>query len=178
MQSDAERRQRIPPSSTPKWVWLLVGCGGAAGLKIIVICASLMTMTGGNEGNVRYANNMERYASRYIEEHRILDPGERLVAYYDNTLDLDATDAAILTDRRLLYHFGGQTTAIDLADIADVRTSDDPLLGDIIDVTGADGTIMHIEIAPLNGGDGFLHALDAQRAARRSGGASSFSGGL
>ena len=38
-----------------------------------------VALTGGNEGGVRYANNMEDYALRYIEDHRLLEPGEQIV---------------------------------------------------------------------------------------------------
>jgi hypothetical protein len=127
-------------------------------------------MTGGAEGGVRYSNNMEQYALDYIEQHGMLAPGERIVAYYDVTLTLDATESAMLTDRRLVYHRAGTTTAMALADIVDVHLSDDALIGDILDVTGRDGSVMHIEIAPLNGGAGFIRALEDQRYGQPGGG--------
>lgn len=151
-------------------MWFLGGCAGLFVLGTVAMCGGLLMMTGGNEGGVRYENNMEEYALEYVQQHGLLEPGERIVAYYDTTLGLDATEAAILTERRLVYHRAGYTTTMALAAIADVHVSDDPLLGDIIDVTGVDGSRMHIEIAPLNGGDGFIRALEDQRTLAAGGG--------
>lgn len=160
---------RSQSSGVPKWAWFAFGCAGLCVLGPALMCGGLLLMTGGNEGGVRYANDMEDYAAEYVRQHGLLAPGEQIVAYYDATLDLDATEAAILTDQRLLYHRTGNTTAILLADIADVYVTDDPLLGDLIDVTGSDGSLMHIEIAPLNGGDGFVRALEDQRSIAQGG---------
>jgi hypothetical protein len=140
------------------------------------MCGGLLLMTGGSEGGVRYTNNMEDYAAEYVQQHGLVAPGERIVAYYDVTLDLDATESAILTDQRLVYHRAGTTTSLLLADISNVYVTDDPLLGDLIDVTGSDGTLLHIEIAPFNGGDGFVRALEDQRSAAQGG--SPFGGGF
>ncbi len=156
-----------PRSGSPKWLWLVGGCAAVGMLGVFGACGFLVCMTGGHEGTVRYTNNMEEYATEYIERHGLLEPGERIVAYYDATFELNGSECAILTDRRLLYHRDGRSTSIALADIADVHHDDDPLLGDIIDVTGRDGSRIHVAIAPLSGGDGFLRALDERR---RSGG--------
>jgi hypothetical protein len=131
-----------------------------------------MFLGGGAEGGVRYANTMEDYAVEYNAAHGILEPGEQIVAYYDTTMSLDATESAILTDRRLVYHRAGMNTAIPVSDIVDVRSSEDPLLGILIDVTGRDGSVMHIEIAHMNGGDGFLRLL--QERAPQGGGMGGF----
>jgi hypothetical protein len=144
-------------------VWFAGGFAGLCVLGTVAVCGGLIAMTGGAEGGVRYPNNMEQYALDYIEQHGVLLPGERIVAYYDVTLTLDATESAMLTDRRLVYHRAGNTTAIALADIVDVYVSDEPLIGDVLDVSARDGSLMHIEIAPLNGGAGFIRALENQR---------------
>ena len=167
---------RAQSSGVPRWAWLAFGCAGLCVLGPAVMCGGLLLLTGGNEGGVRYSNNMEDYAAEYVQQHGLLAPGEQLVAYYDVTLDLDATESAILTDQRLVYHRAGTTTSMLLADIADVYVTDDPLRGDLIDISGRDGSIVHIEIAPLNGGDGFVRALEDQRSIAQAG--SPFGGGF
>ncbi len=114
------------------------------------------------EGGVRAANQMEKYATAHLKEHGLLEAGEKLVVYYDVTFALDGTEAAILTDRRLLYHKDGNTEAIGLAEIESMASWDEGLIGDVIDAVAKDGTHMRIEIAPLNGGRSFIMALESQ----------------
>ncbi|MGE0785426.1 MAG: hypothetical protein AB7S26_07050 [Sandaracinaceae bacterium] len=155
---------RSAPSRTSPLVYVAAGCGSFGLLAAIGMCGFLMVLGGGNEGGVRYANNMESYAVSYNESQRILRPGETLIAYYDMTVGLDATESAFVTDQRVLHHRNGVNTAVDYDDIVDVRSHDEAILGTLIDVTARDGSVLHIEIAPLNGAEGFVSNLEAQRA--------------
>jgi hypothetical protein len=119
------------------------------------------------EGGVRAANQMEPYALEYIEKHGLLEPGEKLIAYYDGTMDMDATESALLTSSRVVYHLDGRTTAVRLEDIEAVNTSEVPLIGDIIDIRSTQGELVRIEIAPLNGGQTFIRELEAARSRLR-----------
>jgi hypothetical protein len=91
---------------------------------------------------------LDEYAIEYLAEHELLEPGEELRVYYDATIAMDGSEAAILTDRRVLYHKGGHTTAMALADIVEVDHRDAGVLGDIIEVVAHDGAALRIEIAP------------------------------
>ena len=86
-------------------------------------------------------------------------PGEKLVAYYDVTLNMKGTEAAILTDRRVIYHKDGRTTAIQLADIKEVRPSKGAMGVLILEIESGSGELMKIEIAALNNGEIFKSAL-------------------
>lgn len=132
----------------------------------IATCMLAAAFTGGAEGGTRFANNMEPYALDYIREHGLLEPGESIVAYNDASLSLDGSEAALLTDRRIVYHFHGQTTALALADVERVEHIDQGVLGEAIDVFGVGGEQVRIEIAPFNGGMDFLRALERQRGVR------------
>jgi hypothetical protein len=132
---------------------VLGGLVGAAILGFIIWAAS------GPEGGVKLANEMDDYALTYLEEHHLMNPDERLVAYYDATVSMKGTEAAILTTKRVVYHKDPRTTAIPLAEVVDVQHSYQSLTGDVIVVHSASGESMKIEIAPLNGGETFLHAL-------------------
>ena len=85
---------------------------------------------------------METYAVRYLEEHQVLNPSESLIAYYDITMMLDGTEAAILTTERVIYHKDGKSTAIALRDITSIRHSKEPLIGDVIEVQSRSGLPM------------------------------------
>jgi len=141
------------------WKGVLIGCGviGFAGFGLM--CGGIVLFFSGHEGGVRLSNEMEDYATLYLEEHEILNSSESLIAYYDDTLSLDGTEAAILTTERIIYHKGGKTTAIPLSDISDIRHRTESLIGDIIEIDSRTSIPMKIEIAPLNQGETFINAL-------------------
>jgi hypothetical protein len=53
---------------------------------------------------VFFSDDMEKYAFEYINDNHLLNDDEKLMAYYDNTIACDGTDAIILTDVRLIHH--------------------------------------------------------------------------
>lgn len=146
---------RSTARSLAPWAIALVGlvalCGGS-GIALVLWLAL------GPEGGVRLGNQMESYALEYIEKHRLLEEGEQIIAYYDVTISLSGEEAAILTDRRLLYHKEGRNTEIPLDEIERIEHRKEPILGDVLEVKGG-GTRMQIEIAPLNNAPAFIEAL-------------------
>lgn len=103
---------------------------------------------------------MDAYAIEYLETNAMLEDGEQVIVYYDATISLDGSEAAIVTDQRVMYHKAGRTSSIDLLDIQSIETADGGAIGDIIDITPVSGPAMHIEVAPLNGGDLFISELE------------------
>jgi hypothetical protein len=128
-------------------------------IALIGVVAIGMWLFSGPESGVKLGNEMDPYALQYLENKRILSPDEELVAYYDATMDMDGTEAAILTTKRVVYHNGGANYEIDLSDIGDIRHRKETLIGDVIEIQAASGKSMKIEIAPLNGGESFLSSL-------------------
>lgn len=114
------------------------------------------------EGGVRTANNMDQYAVDYIATQNLIQSDETIVAYYDYTLNLNGEQAAILTDKRLIYHAPGGNTVILLKDVSDIQHHYTTMIGDVIQVQDTNGQFMMIEIAPLNDGPVFLNALIQQ----------------
>jgi hypothetical protein len=102
---------------------------------------------------------MDSYALDYLEKNHILKPDENLVAYYDTTISMDGTEAAILTSKRVIYHKSSGNYEIDLTDIHDIRHQKKALMGDVIEIQAISGKLMKIEVALLNGGESFLSAL-------------------
>jgi hypothetical protein len=148
----------IAPRGFP-WKGVLIGCGLIGVVGIVLLCGGMVWLLSAPEGGVRLSNQMEDYATRYLEEHQILNSSESLIAYYDVTLSQDGTEAAILTTERVAYQKGDRSTAILLSDITDIRHRNEVLIGDIIEIDSRSGIPMKIEIAPLNQGETFLNAL-------------------
>ena len=116
-----------------------------------------------DEQGVKLYNEMPSYALEYIDENKILDTKEKVLAYYDVTLSFDSSEATILTNKRVIYHKNNKNQSIKYTDIDDIEHRDEGFPnGDIILVKSVKGEIMKIGIAPLNDGKVFLDVLRAQ----------------
>lgn len=149
---------------------LAIGCGAIILLGVIAIVGLFVWIGSKPEGGVKLANEMEPYALSYLEKHQLLEPGETLLAYYDATMSMDGSEAAILTDRRVLYHKDGRTTALDLKDVERIDHREEGLVGDVFEIHSSRGEAVKIEIAPLNQGATFKNVLDAAWNKARAGG--------
>lgn len=139
--------------------YVLIGCGTIAGLFAIIILAGFIWLLTGPEGGVRLPNEMEDYAKKYLKRHQVLDGSEELLAYYDATISMDGSEAAILTTKRVIHHKNGDNTTIDLAEIDDVQHRNEPLIGDVFEISANSGKTIKLEIAPLNQGQTFKNVL-------------------
>ncbi|WP_432663684.1 hypothetical protein R9X47_24265 [Wukongibacter baidiensis] len=137
----------------------LIGCGAIFGIIILAVILFFVWIAGQPEGGVLFSNEIEEYALEYIKEHNILNNTEELIAYYDCTLSLDGTEAALLTNERIIYHKKGSTNALNLIDVVDVKHRYEDIDGDIIEITNKDGKLLKIEIDPDNNGESFYNAL-------------------
>lgn len=151
--------------SNKLWLALGLGCGIPLGLIVLLFFGAIAYFATGPEGGVRLTNNMEDYALEYIEEHELLADGEKVIAYYDVTVGLSGSEAAILTDSRLIYHKNGRNSEMPLANVDTVETDGDGMGGDVIRVVSKDGDTMVIEIAVFNQGELFIKALEDKVAA-------------
>lgn len=138
---------------------LLGGCGCLALLGIAAVVGLGIWVSSTPEGGVKLGNEMDAYALEYIEQHGLIGPKEQILAYYDVTISMDGTEAALLTSRRLIYHKNGADTSIALDEITDVRHRKEGLIGDILEIDSSTGQTMKIEIAPLNQGETFKNVL-------------------
>lgn len=141
-----------------KIVLLVVGLLGF--IMFACVCGGFIWLLSGPDGGVRLSNEMESYAQDYLVEHEILNGSETLIAYYDVTLRLDGSEAAILTNERVIYHRPRGTTSLALTEITNIEHRTEGIMGTIIEIEDADGIAMKIEIAPLNQGQTFVNALE------------------
>lgn len=138
---------------------LLIGCGSLVVIAIAVVVLIGVWLFTGPESGVKLSNQMDQYALDYIAEHGLLSPSEEILAYYDVTMAMDGTEAAILTTERVIYHKQGNTSAISIEDIEDVHHRYETLTGDILEIQSMSGQVMKIEIAPFNLGETFRNML-------------------
>ncbi len=168
----------LPPKVSPRqspWKWIAIGLGA-----FMMLCCggpmaylTVLELTSDRTDGVRVGNEIEPYVYEYIQQHALLEADEKLIAYYDETIELDGSEASLLTTRRVLSHKKGRTTPMLLKDIVDVQHRNEGLAGDIIEVVARDGERMRLEFAPLNDGPVFLSALrdGVKRAQQGEGGA-------
>lgn len=126
-------------------------------LIILVFCG--IWLFTGPEGGVRLQHDMEEYALNYLKSHSVLSSSEDLIAYYDVTLKLDGSEAAILTTKRIIYHKKGQNYSIDLSDIQDIKHRKETMVGDVFEIYGGSGKVIKFEIAPFGQGETFKNVL-------------------
>lgn len=138
---------------------LLIGCGSIAVVAIVGVVLIGVWLFSGPEAGVKLGNEMDQYALDYIAEKGLLSSGEEILAYYDSTMAMDGTEAAILTTDRVIYHKGNNTSAIPIEDIEDVRHRYEAFIGEILEIQAFSGRVMKIEIAPLNQGETFRNVL-------------------
>ena len=140
------------------------GMSRTAIIVIAIACLFVATCAG---GAVALLANMEAYANERLAKDKVLQPGEKVQAYYDVTLQLDGSEAALVTDQRVIYTRGSTVTAIPIADIASVQRGDGAAGGDLFTIVSKDGTRIVIEVAPFNGGDGFYSTLESVRSSKK-----------
>lgn len=150
--------------SMPKWIkWALIGCGSIGVIAVLGMVGCVVWLGSGPEGGVKLGNQMDQYALEYLDEHDMLEEGEVVRAYYDVTISMDGSEAAILTDQRVLYHRNGSTVEMALEDIVEVDFRNEGLIGDVIEIVDAQGDALQVEVAPLNDGAAFFRALERAR---------------
>jgi PH (Pleckstrin Homology) domain-containing protein len=139
--------------------YILIGCGSVLIICLLLFGGCMIWLFTLPEGGVKLQNDMEPYAVKYLEKHKVLPEGSKLVAYYDETMNCDGSEAVILTKKQIIYHKNGKNNSVDLKDVKDIKYRKEALIGDVIEVYGKDGDIIKIEIAPLNQADTFINAL-------------------
>lgn len=141
----------------------LIGCGALAAVGAIGFVIFLVWLSTGPEGRVRMANQMEDYATEYLEEHAILNETENLIAYYDASLSLDSSDAIVLTNERLIHHKSNRDDiTVRLTEVEGFSHFEESLIGDVFQINSKDGAIMKFEVAIFNEGKAFKDALERQ----------------
>ena len=132
-------------------------------MKILITTSILLLISAcdnWDEQGVKMANEMPNYATEYINKNNILHKDEKIICYYDVTLSFDASESAILTNKRVVYHKNKTNFSIEYGDIDKIKYLED--FSDVIVVMDKEGGSIKIEIAPLNGGRIFYDVLKSK----------------
>ena len=132
-------------------------------MKILITTSILLLIIAcdnWDEQGVKMANEMPNYATEYINKNNILHKDEKIICYYDVTLSFDASESAILTNKRVVYHKNKTNFSIEYGDIDKIKYLED--FSDVIVVMDKEGGSIKIEIAPLNGGRIFYDVLKSK----------------
>jgi hypothetical protein len=140
-----------------RWVFV-------ATMVLALACAGL-----DREQGVVLPSQLDAISLGYIEQHHLLEEGESVRCYYDDTMSLDGSVITLVTDRRLIRWEQGRITALALADVATIDRVDEKFLESWL-VSTASGEAIKIEVALMNGGDVFDRVLRAAWTAARASG--------
>lgn len=150
------------------WIWLgpFLGFVGVVSLVAMVALIKFCNQMGESAG-VLASNEIPATVMSSLEKKHLLSPGEKVLVYYDATISGDMSEVAMVTSERLVYVNEGRTTSMNLADISDIKSRNEGLVGDIIEATSDSGELIKVEVAPMNGGPTFLSALESARKTKR-----------
>jgi hypothetical protein len=151
--------QPPPRRGIPIWVFivagaLLLGLGTCGGL--LAFCADAASK---DTGGTLVGKAIPAAKVKQLNERRLLDATERVVALYDASLSEKMSDVAVVTTEHVIHATDSTTASMKLADIATIDHRDDGLIGDTITVVSKKGERLEIIVAPFNGGVSFLNAL-------------------
>jgi hypothetical protein len=133
---------------------------------VLALCAGFTLACGidlDREQGVCLPDQVDEIAWGFIKDKGLLEDGEELRAYYDNSVTLDGSDIALVTDRHVMTHRNGNTSSISLSEISSIERVDD-VIGEAIEVSAIGGRMVRVPVAPLNGIDTFEKVLRSARA--------------
>jgi hypothetical protein len=138
---------------------IAIGCGVVVVMGIVLVIALVVWRWDKPTPEVKLSNEMDSYALDYIKSHNILQPGEELLAYYDETMAMDGSEAAIVTTQRVIYCKEGRVTSLALNVIDRIDYKKEDVIGNLILCHAASGQTISIVIGPGQGLDKFKTAL-------------------
>jgi hypothetical protein len=141
-------------------VGLALGIVVGGGILTYRACATLVDS--GDRGGVKLAADLPPYAQRIVADRKLLLDGEKLVAFYDETISLDGSELFMLTDRRLVHIAGGRTQSIPLDQIEAIDKKESGIEGETLLVRTRNAEYMQVTIALMNGADIFHDVLRAE----------------
>ena len=143
-----------PGSGAGVALGIAAGCLGLCGLGCLGLLAVLVALP---ESGAVAGGRVEASTEVHLRALGLLEEGERIVYYYDDTLLMDDTRACVVTDRRFAWTDDGTSQEARWDRVADVRSWEE--MGTHVQVRTTDGTYVECEVAPLNGGEAFARAV-------------------
>ncbi len=147
------------PGSGGTWAKAILGLGcGCSSIVALVFFLFFVWLASLPESGAVPGGQMRAESVDYLRSHGLVEEGERVVYYYDYTMRMNDDESCFFTDRRVVYHRGGdQVNAIDWDDVVDMQAWED--FGQVIEVQSSDGYYLKCSIPALNDGEAFYAAM-------------------
>lgn len=139
---------------------LMAVLGGVLGTCGVVVGLMALGASSDGQNGVVLGAQVAPQTVEALRARHLLKPDEPLLAYHDATVSLDMSEVTLVTPSRVVYAHRETTAAMALADVTKITHHTEGLLGDVIDITSADGRAMRVQIAPLNGGESYVDVLE------------------
>ncbi|WP_124726892.1 hypothetical protein [Staphylospora marina] len=164
------------PGKHSRWIGFAVvffvfvmSVGLAAVYHISRMDATLLNKWTESSG-IRMENELDREAVAFLERRKLLEPGERLITYYDRWSN--RSRVSILTDRRLIWWVEDRMLELPLSSVTEVkrykRENRDGEI-DVFVLVARDGRRMKVEMEEGHGADVFERELNDAIHAKESG---------
>ena len=100
---------------------------------------------------MRAPHEVPEYAQTFMDQKRFLDADEQLIGFYDVTIETDASESYLVTDKRLIHVTPTGLLAIPLSEVTSVISYDTGVMGWVYEVSSTSGEVITFEIPILNG---------------------------
>lgn len=122
---------------------------------------AFVIVTKGHEGGIHYTSTMEPYAKEYLKNHELIGESEKVIAYMDDSLYLDGTDAIILTEHKIMYHYDNDTYKTNLEDVKEISKYEEDFFY-YIEVLDKNNESLHVPFTFESEANVFYKALKKQ----------------
>jgi hypothetical protein len=126
--------------------------------------AAIEKGTSSDVSKIKMANELGPAELKFIQDKKLLGPGEKLITYYD--LWMDQSEVSLLTTQRVVYYTEGHVTSIPLKEIKEVKRYRQNDGGDGIEtfvIVSNTNEHMKVEFNAYEGADVFERELNDAR---------------
>jgi len=142
--------------SSPALKWLIgggCGCLTLAGLAVIGLVIWLGSLP---ESGTVPGGQIPPSAKQFLAEHKLLEPGETVIYFNDDSIRMNNSDLCFFTDQRIVYAKDGVVNRMAWDNVDKIVNSGDWIM--TISVAGKDGQHLMCEISS-SGDKDFYEAL-------------------
>ncbi len=116
-------------------------------LGLVSACVTWLMNEPGGGSDLLFSGQIDAATFTLVRDREFLEPDERLIAVQDETLTLDRSRAAFLTDRRFVMNNEGVVRSIDLVDVTDAEVVDEDVLMFTLRVSANEGLPIRVDFS-------------------------------
>lgn len=134
--------------------------GGLLGMCGLVVGLAAVGASADEPAGVLVGDEVPQATVDALKAKKLLTPEELVLAYHDATLTHDMSDVTFVTKSRVVHATGKKVSAVALKDVSKITYRTETLGIEVVDLVTKDGKSLRIQIAPLNGGESYVDALE------------------